>query len=130
MFTVFYYTRLHLSNFNGSWNVTVKQNINFNIYLPSRLYFCFFFTKIMLKVMYYLEMYLHTKVMVPHWVVQLFHTPQKIECCNFWMVTATGLRKYGVEVTFKGMTSLLNFINTSWFVKNYYGEHTDRMVIS
>jgi hypothetical protein len=42
--------------------------------------------------------------------VQVLHTPQKFERPPFWNGLRYGIRKYGLEVTFNGMTSLLNFI--------------------
>jgi hypothetical protein len=47
-----------------------------------------------------------------------------------------GIKKYGVEVTFNGMTSLLNFIKIYQFVQKLLGDthtqtdgQTDRLVI-
>jgi hypothetical protein len=35
------------------------------------------------------------------------------------MVDATGLKKYGIEVTFNGMTSLLNLLKSTNSFKRY-----------
>jgi hypothetical protein len=43
------------------------------------------------------------------------------------MLEGTGLKKYGIEVTFNGMTSLLNFIKIYQLVQKLLGGgHTDR----
>jgi hypothetical protein len=42
--------------------------------------------------------------------VQVLHPPQKFKRPPFWNGWSYGIKKYGVEVTFNGMTSLLNFI--------------------
>jgi hypothetical protein len=49
-------------------------------------------------------------VMVRRWLVQVLRPPQKFErppFCNGWRY---GIKKYGFEVTFHGITSLLNSI--------------------
>jgi hypothetical protein len=43
-------------------------------------------------------------------MLQVFHPPQKSECPPFWYGSITRIKNYGVEVTFNGMTSLLNFV--------------------
>jgi hypothetical protein len=35
------------------------------------------------------------------------------------MVEVTGLKKYGIEVTFNGITSLLNFMTSTKWLKTY-----------
>jgi hypothetical protein len=40
------------------------------------------------------------------------------------MLEGTGLKKYGVEVTFNGMTSLLTFIKIYQLVQKLLGEET------
>jgi hypothetical protein len=65
--------------------------------------------------------------------VQVLHPPQKFERPPFWNGVRNGINKYGVEVTFVGMTSLLNFIKIyQLFQKLLWGTHrqTDRLVIS
>jgi hypothetical protein len=44
---------------------------------------------------------------------QPFHPPQTFERPSFWYRLSYGVRTYGVEVTFNGMTSILNFIKIS-----------------
>jgi hypothetical protein len=46
------------------------------------------------------------------------------------MVEVTELKKYGVEVTFNGMPSLLNFIKIYKLVQKLFGGQADRLVIS
>jgi hypothetical protein len=44
--------------------------------------------------------------------------------CHFRTVDATGLKKYGLEVTFSGMTSLLSFMNSAiWFKSCWWMTH-------
>jgi hypothetical protein len=65
--------------------------------------------------------------MVPHWLVQVFHPPHKFERPPFLNAWRYGIRKYGVEVTFNGMTSLLNFIKIYRLVQTLLGGgDTDR----
>jgi hypothetical protein len=64
--------------------------------------------------------------MVPRWLVQVLHPPQKFErppFCNGWRY---GIKKYGFEVTFNGMTSLLNFIKIYRLVQKLLGGPTNR----
>jgi hypothetical protein len=67
--------------------------------------------------------------MVPRWLVQVLHPPQKFERPPFWNGWKYGIRKYRVEVTFNGMTSLLNFIKIYQLVQKLLGgthRQTDR----
>jgi hypothetical protein len=73
--------------------------------------------------------------MVPRLLVQVLHLPQKFErppFCNGWRY---GIIKYGVEITFDGMTSLLNVIKIYQLVPKLLGGdtqadgQTDRLVI-
>jgi hypothetical protein len=62
--------------------------------------------------------------MVPRWLVQILHPPQKFErppFCNGWRY---GIKKYGDEVTFNGMTFLPNFIKIYQLVQTLLGGHT------
>jgi hypothetical protein len=66
--------------------------------------------------------------MVPGWLVQVLHPPQKFErppFCNGWRY---GIKKYGIEVIFNGMTSLLNYITIYQLVQKLLGwdTQTDR----
>jgi hypothetical protein len=56
--------------------------------------------------------------------VQVLHTSQKFERPPFWNVRRYGIKKYGVEVTFSGMTFLLNFIKIYKLVQKLFGGHT------
>jgi hypothetical protein len=71
--------------------------------------------------------------MVPCWLVQVLHPPQTFERPPFWNGWRYGIKKYSVEVTFNGMTSLLNYIKIYQFVQKLLGgthRQTDRLVIS
>jgi hypothetical protein len=59
--------------------------------------------------------------MIPRWLVQVLHPPQKFERPPFWNAWRYGIKKYGVEVTFNGMTSLLNFIKIYQLVQKLLG---------
>jgi hypothetical protein len=49
-------------------------------------------------------------------MVQVFHPPQEYDRPPFWDGCSYGIKNYGVEVTFNGMASILNFIkSTIWF---------------
>jgi hypothetical protein len=64
MSMIFYYTKLHLSKCNGSWVVSTKQTMNFNILTAAM--FVFFLTKMVsLKVVHPLNIYQYTKFHVP-----------------------------------------------------------------
>jgi hypothetical protein len=69
-------------------------------------------------------------LMVSRWLVQILHSLQKFECLPFWNFLSYGIKIYGVEVIFNGMTSLQNFIKITSFVYNllWGGAHiqTDR----
>jgi hypothetical protein len=45
MSMISYYTKVHLSKRNGSWVVSTKQNINFNIQTANMFIFSFVFDK-------------------------------------------------------------------------------------
>jgi hypothetical protein len=59
--------------------------------------------------------------MVPRWLVQVLHPPQKFERPPFWNAWRYGINKYGVEVIINGMTSLLNFIIIYQLVQKLLG---------
>jgi hypothetical protein len=59
--------------------------------------------------------------MVLRWLVQVLHPPQKFERPPFWNSWRYGIKKYGVEVTFNGVTSLLNFIKIYQLVQKLLG---------
>jgi hypothetical protein len=71
-----------------------------------------------------LKIYQYTKFHDPRWLVQVLHLPQKFErppFCNGWRCW---IEKYGVEVTFSGMTSLLNLIKIYQFDQKLLGGDT------
>jgi hypothetical protein len=56
----------------------------------------------------------------------VLHSPQKFERPQFW----NGVKNYGVEIIFTGLTSLLNFIKIYQMVQKLIGDiHTDMMDI-
>jgi hypothetical protein len=57
--------------------------------------------------------------MVPHSPVQVLHPPLKYENPLFWNGCNYEFKEYGVEVTFSGMTSLLNFMKIYQLFQSY-----------
>jgi hypothetical protein len=53
--------------------------------------------------------------------VQILHPPQKFEYPPLWNVCRYGIKKYGVEVIFNGMTTLLNFLKVYQLVQKLMG---------
>jgi hypothetical protein len=64
--------------------------------------------------------------MVLRLLVQVLHPPQKFERPPFWNGCSYGIKNYGVEVTFNGMTSLLNFIKIYQLVQKFMGSRHTR----
>jgi hypothetical protein len=65
--------------------------------------------------------------MVPRWLAQVLHPPQKFKRPPFFNAWRYGIKKYGIEVIFSGITSLLNFIKIYQLVQNLLGgTQTDR----
>jgi hypothetical protein len=60
---IFYYTKVHLSKCNGSWVVSTKQIMNFNIQLAAM--FVYFTKMVSLKVGHPLKIYQYTTFHVP-----------------------------------------------------------------
>jgi hypothetical protein len=56
-----YYTKVHLSKRNGSWVVSTKQTMNFNIQLAFMFVFFVFDKMALLKVVNPLKIYQYTK---------------------------------------------------------------------
>jgi hypothetical protein len=56
-----YYTKVHLSKCNGSWVVSTKPNMNFNIQTAAVLVFFFLTKMVSLKVVHPLKMYQYSK---------------------------------------------------------------------
>jgi hypothetical protein len=68
--------------------------------------------------------------MVPRWLIQVLHPPQKFERPLFWNAWRYRIKMYGVEVTFNDMTSILNFIKIYQLVKKLLGGQSDRHIDS
>jgi hypothetical protein len=58
---IYYYTKLHLSKCEGSWVVSTKQTMNFNIQLAAIFVFMFLTKIISLKVVHHLKIYQYIK---------------------------------------------------------------------
>jgi hypothetical protein len=103
-------TKLHLCKCNSSKVVSIKQNVNLK-FQPPAIFTFFGFRKCTLikSCSSFKDLSAHNS-MVPRWLVQFLHPPQKFErppFCNGW---SYGIKTYGVEATFNSMISLLNFI--------------------
>jgi len=72
-----------------------------------------------------LKIYQNTKFHGPTLTGASFNPPQKFERPPFWNGCSYGIKNYGVEVTFNGMTSLLNFIKIYQLVQKLIGGQTD-----
>jgi hypothetical protein len=125
MSMISYYTKVHLSKCNDSWVVSTKQTMNFNIQTAAMFVFFVFNKKWHHYKLFILRRYISIQnCMVPRWLVQVLHSPQKFERPPFWNGWKYGIKKYGVEVTFNGMTSLLNFIKVYQLVQKLLGGDT------
>jgi hypothetical protein len=60
-----YYTKVHLSKCNGSWVVSTKQTMNFNIQTAAMFVFLFLTKMVLLKVVHPLKIYQYTKYYGP-----------------------------------------------------------------
>jgi hypothetical protein len=106
-----YFLKVHLSKCNGSWVVSTKQTMNFNIQTAAMFVFFCFWQKWSHQMLFILWRSINIQnFMVPHWLVQVLHPSQKFERPPFWNGWRYGIKRYGVKVAFNGMTSLLNFI--------------------
>jgi hypothetical protein len=69
-------------------------------------------------------------------MVQVLHSPEMFERHSLWKHWRYGIEKYGIYVTFNGITSLLNFMKIGLEVisgdrrTDRPDRQTDRMVIS
>jgi hypothetical protein len=127
MSMISYYTKVHLSKCNG-WVVSPKLTMNFNIQTAAMFVFVCFWQKWSYWKLFILWRSLCIQnFMAPRWLVQVLHPPQKFERSPSWNAWRYGIKKYDVEVTFNGMTFLLNFIKIYQFVQMLlWGTHTDR----
>jgi hypothetical protein len=85
---------------------------------------------VLLKVVHPLKLYRNTKFHGPTLSGASFASPQKFGHPPFWNGCSYSVKNYGVEVTFNGMTSPLNFIKLPVGSQVGWGDrHADRMVI-
>jgi hypothetical protein len=104
-------TKLHLSKSNGSWVVSTKPNFKFQ----QPVMFVFLVFRKSDLVVHPLKIYQHTKFYGPALTGENFASTSMFECPPFWNSWSYGIKDYGVEVSFNGIT-LLNFIkSTNWF---------------
>jgi hypothetical protein len=58
MSMISYYTKVNLSKYNGSWVVSTKQTMNFNIQTAAMfVFFCFWQKMVLLEVVHPLKIY-------------------------------------------------------------------------
>jgi hypothetical protein len=121
MSMISYCTKGHLSKCNGSWVVSTEQTMNFNIQTAAMFVFFFYKNGLIKSCSSFEDLSVYNIFMVPRWLVQVLHPSQKFERPPFWNGYRYGIKKYGVEVTFNGMTSLLNFIKIYQLVQQLLG---------
>jgi hypothetical protein len=121
-----YWPKFHLSKCNGSWAISIKQNLTSNFQPPSTFVFWVFTNMVQLRAVHPLKICQNTTFHGP--MVQVLHPHQKFERPIFWNCWSYGIRKYGVDVTFSGMAPLLNFTKNvligSYVIRE--GTQTDR----
>jgi hypothetical protein len=110
MFTIFYCTKLHLSECNGSWVVSTELNMNF---LYSTVFhvrsFGFSQKMVLWKVFSYVEDLSVYKIC--HTLTGAnFRPPQKFGRPGLWNGWRYGIKKVVPGATFSGLISLLNLI--------------------
>jgi hypothetical protein len=128
MSMIFNYTKVHLSKCNGSWVLSTKQNTNFNIQTAAMFVFFIFGKNGVTKSCSSFEDLLVYKISWSHvdWCKFCIHL-RSLNVHHFGKLKGYGIKNYGVEVTFNGMTSLLNFIKIYQLVQKLLGgTHTDR----
>jgi hypothetical protein len=99
------FPKVHLSKCNGSWVVSTKQNMNFNIQTAAMFIFFVFDKNCLIKSCSSFEDLSVHKISWSHVDVQVLLPPQNFERPPFLNAWKYGIKKYGVEVTFNGMTS-------------------------
>jgi hypothetical protein len=104
--------------------------MNFNIQLAAMFIFFVFDKNGLIKSCSSFEVLSVHKISCSHadWCKFCIHL-RRLNVRHFGMVKGTGVKKYGVEVTFNGMTYLLNFIKIYKLVQKLLGGgggHTDR----
>jgi hypothetical protein len=114
-----HYTKISLSECNGSWVVSIKLNVNFKFQLPDMFVFLFFRKSVCIKLFILWPSIRIQNFMVLPWLVQVLHPPQKFERPLFWNGWSYGIKNYGFEVTSNGMLSLLNFIKICQFIQEH-----------
>jgi hypothetical protein len=93
MSMISYYTKVNLSKCNGSWVVSAKQTMNFNIQLAPCSYFLFLTKMVSLKVVHPLKIYQYTKPSCSHvdWCKFCIHL-RSLNVRHSGTVEGTGLK--------------------------------------
>jgi hypothetical protein len=73
-----YYTKVNFSKCNGSWVVSTKQNMNFNIQTAAMFVFFYFDKMILLKVVHPLTIYQFTKFHGPTMIGASFASTSEV----------------------------------------------------
>jgi hypothetical protein len=122
MSTIVHCKKRRLSKCNGSWVVAIKQTVNFKYQPPTMFVFFLFYAKIvLLKVVHPLNTYQNTKFHNPLLSDTRFAFTSEVWTSAFWNGWIYSIKNYGVEVTFNGMTSLLNLIKLYQLVQKFMG---------
>jgi hypothetical protein len=67
---------------------------------------------------------------VLRWVKLVLSSRQVLEPPPFWNACSYSVKNYGVEITFYGVTSLLNFIKSTNWIRSWKDTQTHVMAIS
>jgi hypothetical protein len=131
MSIIFNFVKLLSPKCNGSWVVSIKQDVSFKFQPPVMFVFLFSAKVVLLKVVHPQKIYQHTKFHGPTFTGKTFASTSEVWTSAIfeWRY---GVINYGVKVTFNGRASLLNSIKIYHFVQKLIGGQTDtdKMVTS
>jgi hypothetical protein len=93
MSMIFYYTKVHFSKYNGSWVISTKQTMNFNIQTAAMfVFFCFWQKWSCYKLFILWRSIRKQNFMFPRWLVQVFVHLRSLNVRHFVIVEGTGLK--------------------------------------
>jgi hypothetical protein len=91
--TIFYPSKLYLSNCHGSWVVSIKRNMKLNFQSPSTFVLLLLKKTVISKFVYPLKVYQHTKLHSPTLAGASFSIHLRSpNVSHSWMVEAMGLK--------------------------------------
>jgi hypothetical protein len=115
-------TKLHMSKHNGSRVLSIKWNVYLNFQPPTMfIFFLVFHKSVITKTCLSFEDLSAYKIIWSYidWCKFCIHL--RILNVTFFNGCSYGIKNYGVEVTFNGMTSLLNVIKIYQLVQKFKG---------